>query len=283
MNDSKNKGSIKGILRAIFRFRWLRINLLGWLVLILAILIPVLFTAFYTVYLPVKKIHQESADSSDSLFREGADLPKETLVNLEKLYDLQKEQVFLKAKQKYLNSDSVIMILDLKDSIISMDIRGVRVLETPILELEVSKAFKKLDASEILSLMQSPLMLEARNGTIAAIPIVVKEAPKDTAEANSETVEYLNPKMEDVYVTMDFSRDFLIYLEQYEPPTPEDINANIEYQKYIKDQQFMTSWNALRRFQSPLHPMWLKIKIHREDARSVYRAIPENGKMIVRL
>ena len=283
MNDTEKKGTISGIIRAIFRFRWLRINLAGFIVLILALLIPILITAFFTIYLPVKQIHHEAADSSDSLFKEGSELPKENLETLTHLYILQKEQAFLKAKQKYLNSDSVIMILDLTDSIISLDIRGVRVLETPIMDMEMSKAFRKLDASEILALMQTPLTLEGRNGTIAAVPIVVKEAPKDTAEANSETVEYLNPKMEDVYVTMDFDRDFLIYLEQFEPPTPEDINANIEYQEYIRNEQFQLSWTALKQFRSPVHPMWLRIKIHREDARSVYRALPENGKMIVRL
>jgi len=283
MNDKEKKGTFLGLLKAIFRFRWLRFNLAGIIVLILALLIPIAITAFITIYLPVKQIHKEAVDSSDTLFTDRSDLPKENLASLNHLYNLQKDEAFLKAKQKYLNSDSVIMILDLVDSIISLEIRGVSVLESPIMEMEITKAFKKLDASEILALMQVPLTLEGRNGTIDAVPIVVKEAPKDTAEANSETVEYLNPKMEDVYVTMDFSRDFLIYLEQFEPPTPEDISANIEYQEYIRNEQYQLSLAALKSFRAPVHPMWLRIKIHREDARSVFRALPENGKMIVRL
>ncbi len=91
--------------------------------------------------------------------------------------------------KKLSEKDSIQLIVNLRDSIIGLSIKGVIIHKTQINNYKVDPLLNKLPVLEYVKLFSEPLQVKSQYATIVKEPIVVRNAPKDTAEATLNAYE----------------------------------------------------------------------------------------------
>jgi hypothetical protein len=118
--------------------------------------------------------------------------------------------------------------------------------------------------------------------SIEKFPIVVKKAPKDSIEANLANKAPELPKYSDVFWFFTFSNNLTIEILQAEETL---IGSHSAYKRYQRDK---SKWLRRKDLEALTQPdqrgytYQLSIEIPREDARSIYRALPIHPVVLVR-
>jgi hypothetical protein len=175
------------------------------------------------------------------------------------------------------------MTLNQNDSMLNLEINGVVVRSCPVTEIFVSRRLNKVDHEQILSWVSTPFNLESDLSSIPKIPYVIKEAPKDTLEAQAQSSIPLPPDTSSVYFTLYFDRNLVVEIEQSEPPDDIDLEVIKSYFK-AKDQTFrQEAMSAALHVRPPKQDIYLRLKVSPADARAIYRGIPVNASLALKL
>lgn len=206
-------------------------------------------------------------------------------VNADLLFKIREREhydSFLRSALALSKSDSISLLIDLSDSLAILSLKGVFLFQTKISEIEFNKGLDKLPVFLRDSLYSGPFMVEREFASIEKFPVVVKKAPKDTTEANADNSAPVLPTQNDVFVLLAFANNLVIEINQEEDDLAGSVKAWREYKKgYSK---FFKEHN-LALFKDKNAPEYLyriKISIPREDARSIYRALPLKPFVLVR-
>lgn len=254
-------------------------------------LLPVLLVSIFTVLLPAIHLplpqsakQKAAAPPHDSTFIDFSALSPEQSEMLGKIYALETEAAFLNSRLQAARIDSISLSLNLRDSTLNIDIRGVAVRPCKIQEFSISKGFKHLqDRAALLGWLSALFVLEQERATIPKSQIIVKKAPKDTLEAQKMYREPIPPERKDVYVALKFDRGLILEIEQAEPPSWQG-----RFSKWLLDarQAYASAEETVRglvNLQPPRHLLWIKVKISAEDARAIYRALPHQAQLSLNL
>jgi hypothetical protein len=155
------------------------------------------------------------ADSANS---GSVSLDDSQLAQVRDIIRKENERAFEKNRLSLAEKDSIYMVLDLPDSLVILEIKGVTVKKTKILEMEVSNRFAIIPHENLLPWISEPFILTHDLSTIPKSPIVVKQAPKDTIEAAKTSSAPRPPDSTGVFYTFYFDRNLLIEVEQANPP-----------------------------------------------------------------
>lgn len=202
---------------------------------------------------------------------------------LEKMYRLKTEEAYSQSRLEIGRSDSISLLMNLVDSVVILDIRGVPVRVCKIQQFEASRRFSSLKKETLLRWLSKPFRLEKEIATIPKSPIVIKEAPKDTAEANEMAFRPIPPEKEDVYFALYFSKNLHIEFDQTASPSWQGLVRKALYN--ARKNLYETGWaiGELTQLRLPQYPLWISIKISREDAKAIYRAVPHNARLALRI
>lgn len=263
-----------------FRKKWILKSIL----LLLILLIPSFILIYVTVFMSLEHADTISTDTtgfsvnSVNAVRYGAD-QQETIRQLEQM---ELEKAFLTTRLKLAAQDSVYLSLDLQDSLLMVEIKGVAVRSCKIHDMEISRRYSRIPRKEILGWVSEPFTLEEALATIPKIPLVIKNAPKDTIEAQQTSSTPKPPELNSVFFTLDFDRNLLVEVEQIESIPPDDRHL---IKKYLNAKRKVTAREALRsvmHFDPPQQDLWIKIWLNDKDAQAIYRAIPVRAKMALK-
>lgn len=249
------------------------------LILILTVLLP-------AIHLPLPEGAQQkiTPPPHDSTFIDLSALSPEQSEMLNKIYALETEAAFLNARLQAAKIDSITLSLNLRDSTLNIDIRGVTVRPCKIQEFSISKGFKHLpDRTALLAWLSTPFVLEQELATIPKSQIIVKKAPKDTLEAQKMYREPIPPERKDVYVALKFDRGLILEIEQAEQPSWQGRFSKWQFAARQAFASAAETLRALANLQLPRHPLWIKVKISAEDARAIYRALPHQAQLSLNL
>lgn len=191
---------------------------------------------------------------------------------------LNAEIAFWQARLQMNKSDSVNLSIDLSRGVINLEIRGVVVRQCQIAGVRKSNMFAVVQHHPAFTAwLSAPFTLQSSRATTLKSPIIIKEAPKDTSEV--EFTEPVPPEKDDVFIFLKFDRNLAVEIEQAEAPA---WTGWVEYRWQALRQRFTetaTTLKMLARGSVPKHSLWITLKVSREDARAIYRALPGKAKM----
>ncbi len=194
---------------------------------------------------------------------------------------LKKQEAFIKSRLLKSELDSISLSINLRDSVLSLDIKGVSIYNVKIDYIELSPLFDQLDKSSLLNCFSSPFYIKYQYATVVKEPIVIKNAPKDTIEYNNQSapnIDTLKPKMVAYYFSL--SKGILLDIRQSEK------TEILPYYKYIIGYNYWYTNRQLRQIikrQQPDYLPWIHIKINCKDALAIYRALPHKAYISIHL
>jgi len=281
-NPGKNrrKGGIGGF------FRWFGRNRRIQVIFFLLILSVPVFMIVYGIVVPTR--NYKPSISANGTFQESAhkgsvNLSGEQLAEVKRIIDLETEKAYQSSRLYLSEKDSVYFILSIPDSAIILEIKGVPVRINKILEIEISNRFQLINHENLLPWLSEPFTLEGDISTIPKSPIVIKQAPKDTVEAAKTSTAPAPPDSTDVYYTLYFDRNLVIEIEQINPLEKGNLEKVKDYKKTKRNESRRSVIETLKNPQQANEPLKIKLVLSDSDAKAIFRAIPAQSHLILRL
>ncbi|HPJ60897.1 MAG TPA: hypothetical protein P5180_02855 [Bacteroidales bacterium] len=244
--------------------------------------IPVFAGAFLLYYMimmlisPVRTIN--SLDREYGFRQNEKNIINDSIVTDSTYLSLYRERAFLQARIDMAASDSLCLSLNLPDSSANLDIVGVTVNSTKISGMKVSKILKDRQSYAITSMLSKPLTIENAFSSIPREPLMIKMAPRDTSEYKPDiipdTADY-----EPVNFILELKEGIVIYFYQDERLNPFD---GLRCFFFDLGYRFVRTWRDLKNvviLKVPEYNPYIKIRLPREDAKILYRALPEKGQV----
>jgi hypothetical protein len=283
MDNENRKGFFSGI---ISFFRWFgRNRRVQVIFIILALTLP-LFLIIYGIILPVKNYKPSptsAIEQSDTTGTGSVSLTDAQVAEVKAIVRKEKERAFQKSRLALAEKDSIYMVLNVPDSLLLLEIKGVTVKKVKLLDIGISKRFSLIPHENLLPWISDPFTLEKDFSTIPKSPIIVKQAPKDTLEAQAQSTKPAPPDSTNVYFTLYFDRNLVLEIEQSDPMEAGLTDKVITYQNIKKKETTRSVFNMLRNPQQTDQPMMIRLVISEAEARAIYRAVPTKSHLILRL
>ncbi len=265
-------------------FSWLS----GWLprqkglfllFVILLISVPLMITIFLVVLpvissplLPTEVVAEEkTADSAV-----GKSASKWDKASLLHVAAKEIEKITQKNRLSLASKDSIYLLLNLNDSTLAVEIKGLTVHVAHAKEIFVSRRITRTSHDALLQWIAQPFTFQQELSTIAKTPVLIIDAPKDTSEAAQLPRKPLEPEKDFVQYSLLFDRQLLVEIIQSEDALPEDAELISNY-RFRYDTTFNTSF--LQKIIDPLpshRPVKISMIMPQADARTIYRAMPHS-------
>lgn len=235
-----------------------------------SVFITVAFISMLSPVVTLKRINREYC--SDTSNYEKSILP---LMNQD-IFRLKMKEYFLRSKVMMAATDSIALAIDLEDSLVTLELRGIIIHQARIKKITYSKIFEKMNKDTRINYFSSPFIIETSYATIPKEPIIIKEAPKDTTEANSPA--FLSDTIQKKSICMiNYLDKYLdVEMRQYERPKGKGFK---EYILQNKLRQTGHLFSDLFRYTVPEYRPWINIELSGKDIRVIYRSLP--GKSMV--
>ncbi|MCU0456791.1 MAG: hypothetical protein MUE74_10850 [Bacteroidales bacterium] len=213
-------------------------------------------------------VQDEKNPVNDSIFTDSAYLA------------LFREVAFLKARTAMAENDSIYLSLNLADSTVNLEITGVTVAKTRIISRKESRIFRDRYSYIISSLLSKPLTITRNFASIPKEPLMIKMAPKDTSEFKPDiipdTADY-----EPVNFIIETDAGIVVYAYQEERLNPGD-----RLHLFFFDLRYRihSAWQDMKKiftFRVPDYHMYVRMRLTRDDAKIIYRALPEQGQIAI--
>jgi hypothetical protein len=192
---------------------------------------------------------------------------------------LLKERAYLQSRVVLAQTDSIYLTINLSDSSMNLEISGVVVHRAKIGSY---KASRLLTGNEniVSAMLAAPLTISSDLATIKKEPVMIKMAPKDTSEYKPDMMPDTSIT-EPVNYILEMTNGTRIFVYQIENNKRADRMTQLKFD--LSDRLHQT-WEALRRIvvlKVPEYHPYIKIKLPRDDAKIIYRAIPKYGQIAV--
>lgn len=221
------------------------------------------------------KVRERGANTTARLSKEQSNLIDMVRIN-------EHHESYLRNALKLSKIDSISLLIDLRDSLAILSLKGVSIFESKISRIQINNGLKKLPDFLRDSLYSGPLQAIEDLSSIEKFPIVVKKPSKDTTKVNKTEAAPTIPKQNDVFVLMAFDNNMVIEIDQQESKLAGSWLAHMKH-KWQHSGWFLSK-NIRSLFGSGQrgYIYQLKIEIPREDAGSIYRALPIKPFVLVR-
>ena len=194
--------------------------------------------------------------------------------------DMIRQKAFLSSQVRMAESDSIGLLINVRDSIIQLLIKGLPVRTVAINEYDVSPFFHRANQEAIYSMLSTPLTITGMQATFMKDPVSVKIAPKDTSEVvigeKPDTTDF-----EAVFFTLETDRNIRFFFEQQEDTIGADRRARFFFDLKDRTKNASSTMRAVVRLQTPPYVPYIKIWIPKAEAKIIYRAIPREGMIVL--
>ena len=194
--------------------------------------------------------------------------------------DLIRKKAFLGAQVKLAEEDSIGLIINMRDSVIQLLIKGLPIRSVKIGEYDISPFFQRANQEAIYSMLSSPMKITGMQATFMKDPVSVKIAPKDTSEAVVDTRPDTTD-FEAVFFTLNTDQNIRLFFEQQEDTIGADRRARFFFDLKDKARNATATMKAVAKFNVPPYVPYIKIWIPKAEAKIVYRALPREGLIVL--
>ena len=199
------------------------------------------------------------------------------------LTELIRREAFLNSRIVLAETDSMGLCLNLKDSLITLEMEGVVLHRARIRDIHADPFFNSLNGQLYHCLFSVTLTVQSEHSTIIKEPVIVRKAPRDTAEAakfffQPDTV-FRGPQS----VQIELSHEILLILEECRVGE-NGLSCTGRLANRIRSALHRSSRNfcAMIRFRIPAYSPEIRISLPAKDIVSLYRALPEQAGIAVR-
>ena len=249
--------------------------------LIIAGSVLALFVVYYLV-MSVSAVNRTVNDFDNAYFASLEQKEGDTinLCAIPGYIDMIRDKAFLSSQVKMAESDSIGLLINVRDSVIQLLIKGLPVRTVAIDDYDVSPFFHRANQEAIYSMLSMPLNITGMQATFQKDPVSVKIAPKDTSEVvvseKPDTTDF-----EAVFFTLNTDRNIRFFFEQQEDTVSTDRRARFVFD--LKDRTRMASATvkSVVRLKTPPYVPYIKIWIPKAEAKIIYRAIPREGMIVL--
>lgn len=204
-------------------------------------------------------------------------------VNLDTFSERLMERSFKESLFELSEKDSIQMAVNLNDSVVCLYINGVKIHQTQVTYFEEDKLLMKLSNGAYLKIFSKPLEINQTYATIVKEPIVIRQAPKDTAEANLNAWKPDTLVQNPAYILFDLEVGIRLIFEQ-------EITSSFN-ERWVKFGFYRRLWIANMRdlfyhfshFTQPDYTPTITIKMPADDLRAIYRALPQRAYVVIYL
>jgi hypothetical protein len=267
-------------------FRWFGRNRRIQVIFLLLVLSVPVFVIVYGIVVPTRNYKPSITTGgavTETTHKGSVDLTGDQVAQVKRIIDLETEKAYQNSRLYLSDKDSVYFILNIPDSAIILEIKGIPVRINKILEMEISNRFRLINHENLLPWLSEPFTLERDVSTIPKSPIVVKQAPKDTVEAAKISSAPATPDSTDVYYTLYFDRNLVLEIEQSNPLEKGNVEKVIDYKKTKRKEANRSVIETMRNPQQANQPLTIKLILSDSDAKAIYRAIPAQSHLILKL
>ncbi|MCU0370778.1 MAG: hypothetical protein MUC31_05140 [Bacteroidales bacterium] len=270
-------------------FKWFARNRRIQVIFIILVLGLPVFLIVYGIVLPVQHykpvpVSDISGPGSNDTDQYGSvSLDDAQLAQVREIIHKENELAFQKNRLALAEKDSIYMVLNVPDSLLILEIKGVTVKKTKLLNLEISNRFALISHENLLPWISEPFTLESDLSTIPKSPIVVKQAPKDTIEAAKMSTKPAPLDSTNVFFTLYFNRNLVLEVEQADPIEAGATEKVKNYRKLKRQESNQSVFQMLRNPQQTDQPMMIKLVVSETEARAIYRAVPTKTHLILQL
>jgi len=194
--------------------------------------------------------------------------------------DMIRDKAFLGSQVKLAESDSIGLLINVRDSVIQLLIKGLPVRTVAIDEYDISPFFERANQEAIYSMLSAPLTITGMQATFMKDPVSVKIAPKDT----SQMVESVKPDTTDfeaVFFTLETDRNIRFFFEQQEDTVGADRRARFMFDLKDRTRSATATMKSVVKLKTPPYVPYIKIWIPKAEAKIIYRAIPREGLIVL--
>jgi hypothetical protein len=193
---------------------------------------------------------------------------------------LLKEKAWLQSKTLMAETDSIYLTINLKDSTANIEISGVVVHKSKISRIAASRILMRGNKNAVFTMLSTPLTIASSFATIKKEPVMIKMAPKDTSEYKPDIIPDTSIT-EPVNYILNMTDGIRIYVYQEENAKAGDMMNQLLFD--IKE-RLRDTWGDLKSIillKVPEYHPFIKLRLPRDDAKIIYRAIPKNGQIAV--
>ena len=194
---------------------------------------------------------------------------------------LYKEKTWLESRLNSAKSDSICLAINLKDSVVQLELKGVVLLSSPMITYSTDRLLKELTPGGYHHLFSKETQAINALSTIEKVPLTIKQAPKDTIEYASQSHVVDSLPNEEVHWLMQFENGIELRIEGSDIGTQKKIWRN----KFWRKQDFATTiakLNKTLKFETPDYKPGISVVISKADAKAIYRALPEKPYVNIR-
>lgn len=201
----------------------------------------------------------------------GNDLPR--------IFEIRKENAFLESRLALAKSDSVALIIDLRDSVVTLDLKGVSIHKAKIVDFTPSSVLKSLLPDAQLNLIGNPMKVVRQYSTIVKEPGVIKKAPKDTIEAAQQEVVKDSVDMGPSFYYFGLNNGIEItFVHEHE-------KGHSYFPLFFNQKMkvFKATTDSIKHFKLPEYIPEIRIELMQTDAKTIFRALPNNALVAIRM
>lgn len=186
---------------------------------------------------------------------------------------------FLKARLILAATDSVCLSINLRDSVILLELKGVELYRTKINTVEMSPVFNRVRPEIIQNWIQNPFRVDHILSTIPDRIIIQKDAPEDTVALASQLTLPDTVQHESVCYQLYLDRG--IRLQIFESDAEKD-DAYRKFMKSLINEKYNVIFKSLIRLNIPEYYPWIKIEVSGRNAKTILRSMPMQTKVAIR-
>jgi hypothetical protein len=186
---------------------------------------------------------------------------------------------FLEARNTLSKVDSVSLSINLADTVASLEMGGVVVFTAPLEGSRVSPLLKAMKPEALSNLLRSPARVLTYHATIEKEPVTVKQAPRDTTEAaqNDEELPVVTRKA--AFFTLHLDNGIHIVVMPHDEGGLRRVVYTARQNLYLFGQRLA----VLVKGELPHDVPVITIEVSADDARTLFRALPEKAQVALRL
>jgi hypothetical protein len=289
MENPGQKERRKGLFGGIGRFfKWFwRNRRIQVFFLLFTLALPV-FLLIYGIVIPVKNFKPNPVSTNQPLpANEGGggsvSLTDAQEAAVRTIIQKENQKAFEQSRLALAGIDTIYAVLDIPAKSLNLEIKGVTVKKASITEIEISNKFGLISHENLLPWISEPFTLEKDLATIPQSTMIVKQAPKDTIEAQKQSAKPEPPDSTNIYYTLYFDRNLVIEVEQSNPFEKWETEKVITYKNIKRQESTRSVFKLLKNPQQTDQPMVIRLKLNDSDAKSIYRAVPIKSKLILKL
>jgi hypothetical protein len=239
------------------------------------------FLVYYVVMMMLAPVITQQTINERYGFIPEENYPVNQRIFTDSLYlNLLKEKSFLQSRIEMAETDSICLTINMTGNIINLEISGVNVYKADIRRLGISKVLKNGNNYAILSMLAHPMTIINEFSSIRKEPLMIKMAPRDTSEYQPDiipdTTDY-----ELVSYIFEMDNGIIVSVYQEEKLNIGDRMNLFGFDLRYRIRNFIRSFIDVIRLRIPDYHPFIRLRLMRDDAKIIYRALPKHGQIAV--